>query len=125
MQESSAGNSSLKIDQLCFLISDHLISSSNENQNVALISKNLGGRKELLHASIQTDKLHLARYMSVFFFNLAKSVHSKNLKISFFVLKRSILTLTDYISRQRQVLWHFGILRHWEERIWILYSKIP
>ena len=60
-----------------------------------------------------------------FFFNLAKSVHSKNLKISFFVLKRSILTLTDYISRQRQVLWHFGILRHREERIWILYSKIP
>ena len=57
------------------------------------------GGKAIHHSMrdvMMTIFLHIV-YVSVFF-NLAKSVHSKNLKISFFVLKRSILTLTDYIS---------------------------
>ena len=66
-----------------------------------------------------------ALFMSMLFFNLAKSAYSKNLKITFFVLKRSTLTLTDYISGKRRVYWHFKILRHWEKRVWILNSKIP
>ena len=67
---------------------------------------------------IGTDRwlLHLRLYEMFFsvsvFFNLAKSVHSKNLKISFFVLKRSILTLPDYLSTKtsfvaKQNLNHF------------------